>query len=66
MEVTDSFEEADRLCLVMKYVDRVSLADRDKQILSEQEALRYIQQIGEGLIVVHENRWTRRSGSTHL
>lgn len=60
VEVTDSFEEADRLCLVMKYVDGVSLADRDKQILLEQDALRYIQQIGEALIVVHDNRLIHR------
>ncbi|MEH2299977.1 MAG: serine/threonine-protein kinase [Nostoc sp.] len=60
VEVIDSFEEADRLCLVMEYVDGVSLADRRQQILSEQEALRYIQQIGEALIVVHENRLIHR------
>ncbi|MDF5738582.1 MULTISPECIES: serine/threonine protein kinase [unclassified Nostoc] len=60
VEVVDSFEEADRLCLVMEYVDGVSLADRRQQILSEQEALRYIQQIGEALIVVHENRLIHR------
>ncbi|MEH2307878.1 serine/threonine protein kinase [Nostoc sp.] len=60
VEVVDSFEEADRLCLVMEYVYGVSLADRRQQILSEQEALRYIQQIGEALIVVHENRLIHR------
>jgi eukaryotic-like serine/threonine-protein kinase len=60
VEVVDSFEEADRLCLVMEYVDGVSLADRRQQILSEPEALRYIQQIGEALIVVHENRLIHR------
>ncbi|MBG1269648.1 serine/threonine protein kinase [Nostoc sp. WHI] len=60
VEVVDSFEEADRLCLVMEYVDGISLADRRQQILSEQEALRYIQQIGEALIVVHENRLIHR------
>jgi len=48
------------LCLVMEYVDGVSLADRRQQILSEPEALRYIQQIGEALIVVHENRLIHR------
>jgi serine/threonine protein kinase len=60
VEVTDSFEEANRLCLVMEYVDGVSLADRRQQKLSEQEALQYIQQIGEALIVVHENRLIHR------
>jgi len=60
VEVTDSFEEADRLCLVMEYVDGVSLADRRQQKLSEEVALQYIQQIGEALIVVHENRLIHR------
>ncbi|WP_242038035.1 serine/threonine-protein kinase [Tolypothrix sp. FACHB-123] len=44
----------------MEYVDGVSLADRRQPILTEQEALRYIQQIGEALIVVHQNRLIHR------
>lgn len=49
------FKEGDYPCLVMEYVDGVSLADLRPPILSEPEALRYIQQIGEALIVVHKN-----------
>ncbi len=55
VEVVDSFEEADRLYLVMEYINEVSLANLSPPILSEPDALRYIQQIGEALIVVHEN-----------
>ncbi|MBH8552044.1 serine/threonine protein kinase [Nostocaceae cyanobacterium CENA357] len=60
VEVVDSFEEADCLCLVMEYVDGVSLADLRPPTLSESDALRYIQQIGEALIVVHENELIHR------
>ncbi|MBH8571964.1 serine/threonine protein kinase [Nostocaceae cyanobacterium CENA369] len=60
VEVVDSFEEADHLCLVMEYVNEVSLADFRPSILSEPDALRYIQQIGEALIVVHENELIHR------
>lgn len=60
VEVVDSFEEADRLCLVMEYVDEVSLADLRPPILSEPDALRYIRQIGEALIVVHQNELIHR------
>ncbi|MDZ8080959.1 MAG: serine/threonine-protein kinase [Nostoc sp. DcaGUA01] len=60
VEVVDSFEEADCLCLVMEYVNEVSLADLRPPTLSEPDALRYIQQIGEALIVVHENELIHR------
>ncbi|MDZ8064864.1 MAG: serine/threonine-protein kinase [Nostoc sp. DedQUE08] len=60
VEVVDSFEEADCLCLVMEYVDEVSLADLRPPTLSEPDALRYIRQIGEALIVVHENELIHR------
>ncbi|MFN6500022.1 MAG: serine/threonine protein kinase [Nostoc sp. DedQUE01] len=60
VEVLDSFEEADCLCLVMEYVNEVSLADLRPPTLSEPDALRYIQQIGEALIVVHENELIHR------
>ncbi|MEH1787555.1 MAG: serine/threonine-protein kinase [Nostoc sp.] len=49
------FKEGDYPCLVMEYVDGVSLADLRPPKLSEPDALRYIQQIGEALIVVHKN-----------
>jgi eukaryotic-like serine/threonine-protein kinase len=53
--VQDPFNEGEHLCLVMEYVNEVSLADLRPPILSEPDALRYIQQIGEALIVVHQN-----------
>jgi eukaryotic-like serine/threonine-protein kinase len=56
VQVAEPFKEKEHWCLVMEYVDGVSLADRRQPILAEPEALRYIQQIGEALIVVHENR----------
>ncbi|MEH2263433.1 MAG: serine/threonine-protein kinase [Nostoc sp.] len=49
------FKEGEHWCLVMEYVDEVSLADLRPPILSEPEALVYIRQIGEALIVVHKN-----------
>ena len=44
-------------CMVMEYIDGEDLASRveNQGVLSEAEALRYIQQIGEALIVVHNN-----------
>ncbi|MEH2170161.1 MAG: serine/threonine-protein kinase [Nostoc sp.] len=60
VEVAEPFKEGEHWCLVMEYVDGVSLADRRQQKLSEPEALRYIQQIGEALIVVHGNRLIHR------
>lgn len=60
VQVAEPFKEKEHWCLVMEYVDGVSLADRRQQILSEPEALGYIQQIGEALIKVHENRFIHR------
>lgn len=60
VQVAEPFKEGERWCLVMEYIDGVSLADRRQQILSEPEALRYIQQVGEALIKVHENRLIHR------
>ncbi|QSJ14662.1 serine/threonine protein kinase [Nostoc sp. UHCC 0702] len=60
VQVAEPFKEGEHWCLVMEYVDGVSLADRRQPILSETEALQYIQQIGEALIVVHENRLIHR------
>lgn len=60
VQVAEPFKEGEHWCLLMEYIDGVSLADRRQQILSEAEALRYIQQIGEALMVVHENRLIHR------
>ncbi|MDB9336188.1 serine/threonine-protein kinase [Nodularia spumigena CS-590/01] len=44
-------------CMVMEYIDGEDLASlvENQGVLSEAEALSYIQQIGEALIVVHNN-----------
>lgn len=55
VQVTEVFKEGEHSCLVMEYVDGDSLADLRPPILSEADALHYIQQIGEALIIVHQN-----------
>lgn len=40
-------------CMVMEYIDGKDLSDRATPILPQGEALRYIRQIGEALIAVH-------------
>ncbi|WP_017655062.1 serine/threonine protein kinase [Fortiea contorta] len=60
VQVAEAVQEGDYPCVVMEYVDGVSLADLSPPILSEPDALRYIQQIGEALIVVHENELIHR------
>ena len=60
VKVRELFKEGDRWCIAMEYVDGVNLADRAHNILSENEALGYIQQIGDALIVVHQNHLIHR------
>ncbi|MGB7711612.1 MAG: WG repeat-containing protein [Microcoleus sp.] len=50
------FQEGRLWCMVMDYIDGGNLADRvvQKGILPEDEALIYIEQIGEALTVVHQ------------
>ena len=55
VQVAEVFKEGEHWCLVMEYVDGDSLAYLRPPILSEADALRYIEQIGEALIVVHQN-----------
>jgi eukaryotic-like serine/threonine-protein kinase len=55
------FIEDDKEFIVMQYVNGRNLADRTDRILPEDVALRYIQQIGEALVVVHENDLTHRN-----
>lgn len=56
VEVQEIIREGDLDCIVMEFVEGESLADcLSKQgILPETEALRYIQQVGEALTLVHE------------
>jgi len=56
----DPFQEDGLWCIAMEYVDGVDLAHRAKNILPEPEALKYIQQIGEALKVVHKNELVHR------
>ncbi|BAY35820.1 serine/threonine protein kinase [Nostoc sp. NIES-2111] len=55
VQIIELFREGEYPCLVMEYLGEDSLANLRPAILSEQDALRYIQQIGEALIVVHNN-----------
>lgn len=54
------FIEGNRECIVMEYINGRSLVDRNDRVLPEEVALRYIQQVGEALVVVHENDLTHR------
>jgi len=53
VEAFEPFQEGQLWCIPMEYVNGTNLADRDQSRLPEEEALRYIQQIGEALMVVH-------------
>ncbi|MBD2593696.1 serine/threonine protein kinase [Nostoc spongiaeforme FACHB-130] len=53
VQITELFREGEYPCLVMEYIGEDSLANLRPSILSEPDALRYIQQIGEALIEVH-------------
>ncbi|NEO88304.1 MAG: serine/threonine protein kinase [Spirulina sp. SIO3F2] len=54
------FEAGEMVCLPMEYVDGLSLADRADRILPQTLALKYIQQIGEALAVVHQQGLVHR------
>ena len=49
------FQEDGLWCIPMEYIAGTTLAEREQKILPEEEALGYIQQIGEALIEVHKN-----------
>ncbi|MEH2408271.1 serine/threonine-protein kinase [Nostoc sp.] len=55
VEIENIFDEGDLPCMVMEYIEGENLAQRidKKGALPEAEALQYIQQIGEALILVH-------------
>ena len=54
VRVDTPFREGTVTCLPMEYLDGSSLADRGQRTLPETTALEYINQIGEGLAVVHQ------------
>ena len=60
VEVKDTFYEGNIYCIVMEYISGKTLDKRDKTILSEKEALNYIQQIGNALIEVHKHQLLHR------
>ncbi len=60
VEVGESFEEAGLRCIAMEYIEGTNLAHRAEGKLPEAVALRYIQQIGEALSVVHSNNLVHR------
>lgn len=54
LEVYEVIQEGGLWCMVMECINGEDLASRvSRELLSEGEALQYIQQIGEALIVVH-------------
>ncbi|MGI2902503.1 serine/threonine protein kinase [Tolypothrix sp. VBCCA 56010] len=57
MRIDEVIQEGALWCMVMEYIDGEDLASlvENQGALSEAQALRYIQQIGEALIVVHNN-----------
>ncbi|QEI42535.1 Serine/threonine-protein kinase StkP [Dolichospermum sp. UHCC 0315A] len=57
VQIYEVIHENDLWCMVMEYIDGEDLGTivENQGILSETEALRYIQQIGSALTVVHDN-----------
>ncbi|MCF2147853.1 bifunctional serine/threonine-protein kinase/formylglycine-generating enzyme family protein [Desmonostoc muscorum LEGE 12446] len=57
VKIREVFPEGQLWCMAMEYIEGEHLADRVQRlgVLSEAEALGYIQQIGEALTVVHQN-----------
>jgi serine/threonine protein kinase len=57
VQIYEVIHENDLWCMVMEYIDGEDLGSfvENQGILSETEALRYVQQIGSALTVVHDN-----------
>jgi serine/threonine protein kinase len=57
VQIYEVIHEDDLWCMVMEYIDGEDLGSfvENQGVLSETEALRYIQQIGSALTVVHNN-----------
>ncbi len=60
VQVKERFKEGNILCIVMEYISGKTLDKRDNKIISEKEALNYIQQIGNALIEVHLHQLLHR------
>ena len=57
VKIYEVINEDDLWCMVMEYIDRENLGTlvENHGVLSEDISLKYIQQIGEALTVVHNN-----------
>lgn len=57
VQIYEVIHENDLWCMVMEYIDGEDLGSfvENQGVLSESEALRYIQQIGSALTLVHDN-----------
>lgn len=57
VRIEEMIQQGNLCCMVMEYIAGEDLASRvmNQGVIPEAEALRYIQQIGEALIVVHRN-----------
>ena len=60
VQIKEPFIEEDRVCIIMDYIEGTNLATHGQNQLPEQDALRYIQQIGAGLKLIHENGLVHR------
>jgi serine/threonine protein kinase len=60
VQVKDLFQEGKANCLVMEYIDGRTLDKRSPRILSEKQALQYIEQIGQALMEVHRQGFLHR------
>ncbi|MBD2388348.1 serine/threonine-protein kinase [Cylindrospermum sp. FACHB-282] len=62
VQIHEVIQEDSLWCMVMEYIDGEDLGNlvENQGVLSEAEALRYIQQIGEALTVVHNNSLLHR------
>jgi eukaryotic-like serine/threonine-protein kinase len=59
-KIKDPFREDGKWCSLMEYVSGATLAERAKKVLSTEEAVDYVQQISEALVVVHEQQLVHR------
>jgi len=60
VQVKELFQEGKANCLVMEYIDGRTLDKRSPRILSEKQALQYIEQIGQALMEVHRQGFLHR------
>jgi len=67
VQIENAFTHQDFPCIVMEYIQGIDLWQRLKKqgALSEAEAVRYIRQIGEALIVVHDKGLLHRDLKPH-